>query len=100
MSSTVLRREGDTVHLEHKYYGRFKFREAAPLADSAAASALVFAGERTDGCAPRAARRAAAPPPQLTPPLCSGSPTRVAVKFDNGNQARARNTPAFFCAAR
>ena len=57
MSSTVLRREGDTVHLEHKYYGKFKFREAAPLADAAAASALVFAGERTDGCAP--ARRSA-----------------------------------------
>ena len=34
MSSTVLRREGDTVHLEHKYYGKFKFREAAPLADA------------------------------------------------------------------
>ena len=51
MSSTVLRREGDVVHLEHKYYGKFKFREAAPLADVAAASALVFAGERTDGCA-------------------------------------------------
>ena len=59
MSNTVLRREGDTVHLEHKYYGKFKFREAAPLADAAAASAMVFAGERTDGCAPPAARRAA-----------------------------------------
>ena len=59
MSNTVLRREGDTVHLEHKYYGKFKFREAAPLADAAAASAMVFAGERTDGYAPPAARRAA-----------------------------------------
>ncbi len=51
MSSTVLRREGDTVHLEHKYYGRFKFNVGTSLSDVAAASAEVFAGERTDGCA-------------------------------------------------
>jgi hypothetical protein len=51
MSRTVLRREGrDTVHLEHKHYGRFKFSTRSSLAD-AACSAEVFAGERTDGYA-------------------------------------------------
>ena len=59
MTSTELRREaGGVVHLTHKYYGKFKFRETAPLADAAAASAEVFAGERTDGCAPTRAARA------------------------------------------
>ena len=88
MSSTTLRREGDTVYLEHKYYGKFKFREVAALADAAAASALVFAGERTDGCAART--RTPAPPRAAAAdsPHRSGEPKRVAVKFDNGNQAR------------
>ena len=51
MSSTTLRREGDTVFLEHKYYGRFRFRHAGALCDGSAATAEVFAGERTDGYA-------------------------------------------------
>jgi hypothetical protein len=51
MSRTVLRHEGDTVHLEHKHYGRFKFSTRSSLSKDADCSAEVFAGERTDGYA-------------------------------------------------
>ena len=83
MSSTVLRREGDTVHLEHKYYGKFKFREAAALADAAAASALVFAGERTDGCV-------APPALPLSASLSRAAPRRAAADVPTQRRAHAR----------
>ena len=102
MSSTVVRREGDLVVLEHKYYGKFSFRDApsAALADAAAASAEVFAGERTDGrvtqlLRPAHARKLAVCPAPAPAALLSASPPvrvrrqeprRVALKFDTGNQ--------------
>ena len=105
MSSTVVRREGDLVFLEHKYYGKFSFRDdaSATLADAAAASAEVFAGERTDGRVAqllrpaRALKLAACPAPApatlLTTPRLAAAracdrqePRRVALKFDTGNQ--------------
>lgn len=61
-TSSVLRKEdGDTYVLDTKYYGKYRFSAAATLASADAASAEVYAAERTDGCArARHARGAAA----------------------------------------
>ena len=83
MSFLSVRREGDTLNLEHRFYGRFKFNAGAALADASAASAQVFAGERTDGCATAGAAYATS---ALTRASGRQPPARVAIKLDSGNQ--------------